>query len=269
MIPCEWEVIVPDELCPSWAAKSDTIKNSALWMASTVLWGLTGRQYGTCPVTVRPAQDQFFDPAYRDYVVRPGQQPGSAGPYLFAGVWRNCGCGSSCCCQAECAVVLDGPVAAINEVLVSGLVVPSSSYRVDIKQGAYLLVRLDGTCWPTCQSFQAAEDAAGAFAVTYERGRAVPEALAIATAIMACEYATFLSTGECGLPPKMTTMTRQGVQIEVEPPAPADGLTGITQVDAVVAALNPGRRQRPPVVLSLDLPEQNCDRITLIQPGVS
>lgn len=268
MIPCEWEVIVPDDICAGWADKSETVRNSALWMASTVLWGLTGRQYGTCPITVRPAQDQFTDPAYRDFPVRPGSEPGTVGPYLFAGVWRNCGCGASCCCQAECSVVLRGPVASVNEVLVDGLVVPSSAYRVDVKNGAYLLIRLDGTCWPTCQNFTAAEDAAGAFAVTYEIGRALPEALAIATAILACEYATFLTTGQCRLPAKMTSLTRQGVQVEVEPPAPEDGLTGIPQVDAIVAALNPGRLQRPPVVLSLDLPEE-CDRMTVIGPGVS
>lgn len=268
MLPCQWDVTVPDEVCSGWSDKSEAVRNSALWLASTVLWGLTGRQFGTCPITVRPAQSKFEDPPYRAYPVVPGSDPAAAGPYLFAGVWRNCGCGSSCCCQRECSVVLRGPVAAITEVLVDGEVVPSSLYRVDIKNGTYLLRRLDGTCWPTCQDFDAAEDAVGAFAVTYEVGRAVPEALAIATALLACEYASFLATGECRLPAKMTSMTRQGVTVEVEPPAPDDGLTGITQVDAIVAALNPGKRQRPPVILSLDLPEE-CDTVTVIPAGVS
>lgn len=268
MLPCQWDVIVPDEVCSGWSDKPEAVRNAALWLASTVLWGLTGRQYGTCPITVRPAQPTSEDPPYRAYPVYPGSDPAPGGPYLFGGIWRNCGCGSSCCCQAECAVVLRGPVAAVNEVLVNGEVVPSSAYRVDVKSGTYLLLRLDGTCWPTCQTFTAAEDAAGAFAVTYEIGRALPEALAIATAILACEYASFLTTGECRLPAKMTSLTRQGVTVEVEPPAPEDGLTGITQVDAIVTALNPSKRQRPPVILSPDLPEE-CDRMTVIQAGVS
>src|SRR5690606_36865821 len=171
-------------------------------------------------------------------------------------------------CRPECAVVLRGPVASVDEVLVDGEVIPSSAYRVDVKGGAYLLVRLDGQCWPTCQDFQAAEDAAGAFTVTYCVGRKIPEALAVATAILACEYAKGLTGGDCRLPAKMTLLSRQGVEVEVEPASPDEGLTGITEVDAVVRALNPSRRTRPPMLLSPDLPE-SCDRVTVISRGGS
>jgi len=156
----------------------------------------------------------------------------------------------------------------VDEVLVNGEVIPSSAYRVDVTEGTYWLVRLDGTCWPTCQDFQNAEDAAGAFMVTYCVGRQIPEALAIATAILACEYAKGLTGGDCRLPAKMTRLSRQGVEVEVEPANPDEGLTGITEVDAVVRALNPSRRTRPPVLLSPDLPE-TCDRMTVVGPGGS
>lgn len=266
-MPCSWDVIVPGDLCSGWDVHPQPVKDSALWLASTFLWAATGRQYGPCPVTVRPAQQKFEDPAYRDYSLRPGQVS-EFGPYLFAGTWRNCGCGSGCCCQPECSVVLRGPVNAVDEVLVDGEVVPSSSYRVDVAGGAYRLVRLDGTCWPTCQDFRVGEDAAGAFAVTYEIGKELPEALVIATTILACEYAKKLTGGPCRLPGRMTSMVRQGVTLEVEPASPEEGLTGLTEVDAVVQALNPSKRRSPPLVLSLDLPEQ-CDRVTVVPAGAS
>lgn len=267
MIPCSWDTVTPD--CPGWDAYPQATKDKALWLASTFLWGATGRQYGACPVTVRPAQERFSDPMrYRAYPVWPGSNPAPGGPYLFGGVWRNCGCGAGCCCRPMCAVVLDGPVAAVDEVLVDGEPVSPAVYRVDIVAGAWHLVRLDGTCWPTCQNFTAAEDAEGAFAVTYQQGTELPEALAIATGILACEYAKFLASGSCTLPARMTRLSRQGVEVEVSPADPAEGLTGNKIVDDVILTLNPGRRRAPWRILSPDL-DGACDRRTVLYPGAS
>jgi hypothetical protein len=137
---------------------------------------------------------------------------------------------------------------------------------VDVTGGAYLLVRIDGECWPACQNFTAGEDETGAFVVTYEQGLGLPVSLQVATALLACEYAKALTGGTCKLPTKMTRLSRQGVEVELEPPSPEDGRTGIREVDDVIQSLNPGGRQRPPVVLSLDLPE-SCDRVTTIPAG--
>lgn len=275
--PCNWSVD-PAALgvCPGWSGHTDEVRAAALELATTFLWARTGRQYGPCPVSVRPAQDHFRDPAYRAYPVLPGVN-GHGGdgsfvsgptPFLDGGTWRNCGCGPRCCCRPECAVVLRGPVASVTEVTVDGAVVPSTAYRVDVAEGTYWLVRLDGTCWPTCQDFGAEEDAAGSFVVDYERGRELTEALKIATAILACEYAKSLTGGDCRLPAKMTRLSRQGVEVEVEPAAPDEGRTGIREVDDVIFNLNPSQRQRPPMLLSPDLPE-SCDRRTVVQPGAS
>jgi hypothetical protein len=167
-------------------------------------------------------------------------------------------------------VELRGPVAEITEVLVHGEVVPPSAYRVDLVQGMYHLVRIDGgQCWPTCQNMESEEDASDAFAVTYLWGRPVPEVLAIATAVLACQYGKLLGGGDCALPPQMTRLTRQGVEVEI---APQDGDlaagSGIKLVDDVVALLNPSKRRSPPVVLSPDLPD-TCDRFTVIPAGGS
>lgn len=266
MIPCVWDTVTPS--CPDWDARPQATKDSALWLASTFLWANTGRRYGACPITVRPAQNQFTDPAYRDYPLIAGAGAPAAGmPFLFGGVWRNCGCGSSCCCAPMCSIVLRGPVASVDEVLVDGVEVPSTAYRVDVVGGAWHLVRLDGTCWPTCQDFLAAEDAAGAFAVTYRIGTEIPEALAIATGLLACEYAKSIDGQACGLPARMTRLSRQGVEVELDVPEPDSGLSGIKAVDDVISALNPNGRRSPWQILSPDL--EPCDRVTVIYPGGS
>ena len=268
--PCAWEVD-PVELgvCSAWADYPAELQETALALASTFLWGATGRQYGVCLVTVRPAQARQTEGlAYQAYPVLPGQsglgQPG--GPFLFAGRWYNAGCATACCGTSDCAVVLRGPVATVEEVVVGTEVVPASAYRVDVTGGVYLLVRTDGGCWPACQNFTNEPGEPDTFEVTYGQGRALPVALQVATALLACEYAKALTGGACKLPAKMTRLSRQGVEVELEPPAPADGKTGIREVDDVIQALNPSRRQWPPVILSPDLPEA-CDRITVIPAG--
>lgn len=261
-IPCSWDVVTPD--CAGWADYPQETQDKALWLASTFLWAATGRRYGACSTTVRPAQNQLQPYRYRSFPVWPGSEPELGGPFLFAGQWFNGGTGVACC-GSPCGVTLAGPVAAVDEVLVDGEVVSPAAYRVDVAQGAYLLVRTDGTCWPVCQNFTANEGA-GTFEVTYDQGVPLPEALSIATGLLACEYAKALTPGQtCALPAKMTRLSRQGVEIEVAPPVPDDGKTGIKLVDDTIAALNPGKLKSPPRVMSPDLVPH--DRVTTIYPG--
>lgn len=267
--PCEWDVDpVALGVCSGWADYPEPLQETALALASTFLWGATGRRYGVCELTVRPSQTNRSELVYQDFVVAPGLgglgTPG--GPFLFGGRWFNSGCASACCGNSACAIVLRGPVASVDEVMVGDEVIPASAYRVDVTGGNYLLVRIDGECWPMCQNFTASPGEEGSFEVTYGIGLVLPVALQVAAALLACEYAKHLSGGACALPAKMTRLSRQGVEVEVASPDPAAGTTGIKMVDDVIQALNPSKRQRPPVVLSLDLPEA-CDRVTVVQAG--
>jgi hypothetical protein len=268
--PCDW-VVDPVELgvCSTWADYTDAQQVTALALATGFLWAATGRQFGVCPLTVRPSQAHRGERAYQTYEVVPGSQAGlgvAGGPFLFDGRWFNQGCASACCGQRACAIVLRGPVVSVDEVVVGAETVPPSAYRVDVTNGTYLLVRLDGECWPTCQNFTAAPGEDGSFEVTYGVGRELPLMLQVAAALLACEYAKSLTGGVCALPAKMTRLTRQGVELEVASPDPDDGKTGIKVVDDVISSLNPSRRQRPPVLISPDLPE-SCDRVTVWAGG--
>jgi hypothetical protein len=265
-MPCSWDVSC--SMCSGWDDYPQSTKDQALWLASTFLWAATGRRFGSCPVTIRPVRRRTWEPVqYQVYPVTPGaqglNQPG--GPFLFGGKWFNSGCSSACCGNRECALVLRGPVTGVDEVLVDGEVVPASAYRVDVSRGVYLLVRVDGECWPTCQNLTADVTEVGTFEVTYEVGRAVPPALQIATGLLACEYAKSLTGGACALPARMTRLTRQGVEVEVSPPDPENGMTGIKIVDDIVTALNPGKRHSPPRIMSPDL--DDCDRTTVVPAG--
>lgn len=262
-MPCTWDVSCAS--CEGWDDYDEDVRNRALWLASSFLWAATGRQFGVCQLTVRPSQSlRGGEVLYQAYPVAPGLgglgEPG--GPFLFGGRWFNSGCASACCGNNACAVVLRGPVAEVSEVLIGSELVPGSAYRVDVTGGVYLLVRTDGECWPTCQNFTADEGEDGSFSVTYGIGRVLPVALQIATSMLACEFAKNLTGGPCKLPAKMTRLSRQGVEVELEPPAPGEGRTGIREVDDVIVSLNPTGRQRPPVLLSPDLPE-SCDRVTV------
>jgi hypothetical protein len=268
--PCTTWDVDPAALgvCSGWSGYSAPVKETALKLASFWLWAATGRRFGGCPVEVRPSQRRGQPLQYIDYPVTPGYggQPAVGGPYLFGGRWFNAGCASACCGNSACGIVLRGPVFAVDEVLVGAEVVPPSAYRVDVTGGTWLLVRIDGECWPTCQTVAAEPGEEGAFVVAYEVGEPIPDVLKLAAGALACEYGKHLTGAACALPARMTRLSRQGVEVEVEAPSPADGKSGIKLVDDVVAMLNPSGRKAPPRVMSLDLPEA-CDRYTVVPAG--
>lgn len=255
--PCGWNV----EECECGGDLTDVspaARELAAVLATTVMWAATGRRYGACEMTVLPCNPPPADPLYQTFPV--GYDPfsmgdGTAGPVtapvLDSGRWRNISCGGGCSCRAVCEVALDGPVADVVEVLVDGVLVDSSAYEVHDR---YLLVRTDGECWPTCQTFGV--EVPG-FEVTYHRGDPVPAAVLIATGILLCEYAKACTGKPCGLPSRMTRLTRQGVEVQVAD-IPTDAKnrirTGIRLVDDAIDADNPYRLIERPTVSSPDIP---------------
>lgn len=270
MAPCGWPVAPLDYLCPEWDAASIDQQDTAVALATGMLWAATGRQYGVCPVTVRPCQPKKPFPAYETFPILGGHGGGRfLQPFIDqAGQVRNCGCGSRCCCDAACEAELDGPVAEVTEVLVDGAPVDASAYRVDVQHGAWLLVRTDGLCWPSCQDFNV-NGGDNTFFVTYGQGKELPAALEAAWSILVCEFVKgIVGDGACRLPARIQSLSRQGVDVDFAPPEFADLAfhTGIQEVDQVVASLNPGRLTSPPVVTSPDL-HTASDRITVIAAG--
>lgn len=257
--PCSWTV--ETACCPGWDEMSAETRSVATAYATYLLWALTGRRYGPCSVIVRPCAPACA--GFSGYRTWPVGAPGTSGagtpwmiPYVDNGTWRNCGCTGGCSCRARCEVPLEGPVAAIDEVRVDGLVLDPTAYRLDYYRGQALLVRIDGLCWPECQDMNVGIEEEGSFAVTYQLGVAVPRAGQIAAGLLACEFAKLCEGGDCALPQEIQSLTRNGVDVQIVDPAtlPENILTGVAQVDRWVRAVNPGNLAQGPRVRTLDLP---------------
>lgn len=255
--PCNWALDL--SCCPDWTSYAPAVQSAATAWATYLLWSLTGRRYGPCSISVRPCGKPC--PGFGGYLTWPVGDPSSSGsgspwmvPFVDNGVWRNCGCTGGCTCRASCEVLLAGPVAAIDEIMIDGIVLDPSAYRLD---NGTILVRTDGECWPECQDFDVAADAVGAFTVTYQKGIPVPRAGQIAAGMLACQFAKACAgTGDCVLPQQLQSLTRDGVSLEVVDPEalPDSILTGIADVDRWVRTVNPNNLMNATRVFTRDVP---------------
>lgn len=248
--PCDW-TFTPTCSSEEWDGYSQEVRDAATRYATWTMWSATGRRYGLCEITVRPC-GRYCEGCDAGYF----WSYGTWVPYLWNGVWRNCWCGEGAgCqnCQAACQIWLPGPVDSIVEVVKDGDVVDPDTYRLDLADGAYWLVRqhvgeADSECWPTWQNFDHPEGDTDTLSVTYMKGIPVPEVVADAAAVLAVEWARGCVGAACRLPNRVQALTRQGVTMTMPniDELLKRGLTGITEVDQVITADNPhGVRGRP------------------------
>lgn len=248
---------------PEWVAGLDPeVKARAEMLAWSTLASLSGYQFSTCPITVRPCAAGCLTPGTYQVSpalalagtyagIRPTSRSGFTPHIGVNGQWVNsCGCASGdCSCTALCEAILPGPVGAITEVRLDGAVLDPSAYRVD---NGNRLVRTDGECWPRCQDMAAAVTEEGTFAVTYYLGVAPNALLDFAAGVLAKEYALACLGDECRLPSNVTAITRQGVSYQMNADPFVNGFTGIDEVDAVLRIYNPNGLRMAPVIASPD-----------------
>lgn len=142
--PCGWTpTAIPGSPCCS-DLTDPAIVDQANTIAAAVIWGLTGRQFGCCSMTVRPCKPKTCDPITLSQLIywdsRAYLQFGAPNlgvlsffPTLIDGQVYNiqCGCPTGCCtCEADCEVSLPGPICAVANVTVDGVVLDPSLYRV-------------------------------------------------------------------------------------------------------------------------------------------
>jgi hypothetical protein len=257
--PCEWPI--DTTCCSEWSTFSPTVQANATAWATEILDALTGRRFGQCAVNYRPCGPRCSTSF--GYLTWPVGSPASGGgglpwmmPYIDAGIWRNCGCTGGCTCRAACEVPFPTAVAAVTEVMIDGIVLDPSAYRLDSYRGNPVLVRTDGECWPDCQDMALDADAVGAFTIVYQPGEALPLSGRIAAGLLACEFAKDCVGQECSLPQQLASLSRNGVEVQVVDPSDLleNGLTGIARVDQWIRAVNPFRRTRASRVYSPDIP---------------
>lgn len=247
--PCGWSVTTCTCSGKCFDKFSPITRDRVEALATHFMWAATGRRYGLCETTVQlcnpPAQDDLYQ-SYGEY------GPGT-GPYPAGGHWHNQTCGGACRCTSRCEVSLPAPVYSIVAVTVDGDVVSPAAYEVHDRR---LLVRTDGACWPTCSTYATTPPG---FQVTYLRGQPIPTAVQHATEGLACQLAKACEGGDCVLPPRVQSITRQGVSIDVatEEATSVGGRlrAGVAWIDQIIEADNPHGLAARPQVLSLDLPE--------------
>lgn len=265
MGPCDWEIL---PTCSDWVANptpgsaQERNQERAEEVAKFLLWSWTAKLFGVCEHTLRPC----FRPPDNSttYRGREGGAGPSFWPGLIQGTWVNgaCGCRADCrCIIPDSMLALPGPVVSVTEVREDGVVLDPSAYR--IRNGRWLM-RIGGS-WPQEQDLEAADNAPGAFVVTYRKGIPLPKAGQYAAGDLACEILRGISGGACALPARAVSVARQGVDIQLLDPAQYldAGLTGIPSVDAFIKAVNPGRARSRPRVFNPD----EMGRNSRIRPG--
>ena len=249
---CGWPVHIPAGYRDLWDAASKHKRDQAQMLAGRVLWALTGQVFGTRTEVVRPC----FQPPERPSTYR-GQR--GAGPVWWPGAALHPGASGPCGCAPDCGEVaydrlaLPGPVAKVLEVWVDGELVDPATYVVENRRWLH---RVDGQLWPKHQDFHAADEAAGAFTIRYERGITLTDDAKTAGGRLAVEFLQGMSGGECALPARATSVSRQGISIELADVREwfTNGVTGVPEVDLWIMAVNPNRSRRPARVSSPDAP---------------
>lgn len=249
---CPWPI---DTACLSedWATLPEDVQIRSVALASASLRRLTGYRVGNCPITVRPCKKScaeeygsFYGPAFTPFI-------------NIDGNWVNgCGCSTDCSCGPICEVRLPGPVTEVTEVNIGGTLL--TDFKV---QGNNLVYTGTDECpFPSCQNLAAGVGEPDTFAVTYYNSYRPDGLAAYAAGIMAMEFAKACTgSGKCRLPAGTTSVSRQGVSIEVAGGSFPGGVVGIREVDAFIALWRPeGAPTQPPRVWSPRSPSPRVER---------
>lgn len=237
---------LPDEDAPEYQAV--IVQRAAAQLAVTVLWALSGRQWGLTDQRVRPCRDDrhnWFDRRYRD---------GYSGVTSYLISWEGdrwvnwwCGCGGgSCRLSGPRAIHLPGPVHSITSVTIGTDVLDPSGYTVEEN----VLYRV-GHQWPR-QDLGRPLGEVNTWSVSYQRGLVPPEGVAELTGILAKEFLNAITAdAKCRLPRTVTAASRNGVSYRVYDPAViyANGKTGLPEVDIWLASVNPHHLIAAPSVI--------------------
>lgn len=231
---CWPEPVICDDCCTLdlETLPADLVQMAKEW-AANFLHVATGRRYGGCPRTYRPCREKCA-PSLNCC-------GGYAGTTLMTPVklpwspeWVNISCGV-CRGGCQCSVVSEVVLPDVGEVLAvridgidydpCGMVAVYDRSRV---------VRIDGGTWPTCQELSRI-DGPGTWSITITQGPCVPAGGAFTAGLLMCEFLKgCMQAGDCRLPRRLQTITRQGVTMGFADQFEQLGIlrTGIWEIDA-------------------------------------
>lgn len=176
--------------CTLDATQDQLLIETVLDEASDMLAILSGlRVHGVCTRTVRPFGNESCLPE------SVWSLSGAPGPWYLQG-----------------SVPLRGPRTDVVEVMIDGVVLPPSEYR--LVQDRYL-TRV-GAAWPTSNSVTGNDTDVGVWSITYRFGYP-PDFLTKAAAVeLTCEMLDFYGTGSSNLPDGVVAANIQGAQVSLQ-----------------------------------------------------
>lgn len=231
-----WPLVWPCGTPPE--GLTDEQQALAVAVAQDILWSLTGRRLGTCTTV--------------EWYAAPGASQ-CAVPYAPLGLVQTTS-------DLASVIILDSqPVESITEVMENGVVLVSG---VDYRLGrGGRLYRLGGV-WPQSSNGDPTVRVTYVWgirlvAAAVETDPLPPYAYSAGLAVgeIATEIGAGLCGGECHLPSRVLSLSRQGVTFEFQPAKDfVDvGLTGLPIADAFIRTVNPNRVQTRPRVFSPDM----------------
>jgi hypothetical protein len=212
---------------------SDPYAYLAIDSATYILWALSGRKYpGISEITEQYVCPEFDLPAGCSWEnTRRFSTP--QGFYGYITEWHLSGSGSRIRLRQQ-------PVRKIVKVESGGSVLPSSDYS--IRNNSELILQSAPCSNPV---------------VTYKYGVHPPQIGKMAAIELANEFLkAYNNDSACELPKRVSSIQRQGLNIEIYDPAEFldRGRIGLTLSDFFVASVNPGRAHKPAKVFSVDAP---------------
>ena len=211
----------------------------ALQASSYILWVLSGRKYGgVCTITETYTCGDCCGQCITQYVeVAPGN------------VKTICGsCGYSS--DQKFLFLRQRPAQALVSMYRDGMQLDVSQYSIydysyvgpnDLSGCA------GGNCWDACGT-----------EVTYLWGTYPPAIAKMAAIEFASQFVKAVECpGECKLPERVTSVSRQGVSFQIFDPQDFvnEGRTGLYVVDVFLKSVNPDRAQKRARVFSPDMPQ--------------
>jgi hypothetical protein len=234
--PCEpwpttWSCSLP-------ATVSQEAIDEGLMAATHVMWALSGRRYGFCTTTVRPAASvcQVGCPPGVPYELVPS--PSGSLAWVWAPQrWRCC---EDYTADPKVLSLWHYPVVEVTNVTIGGVTLDPSAYVLEEWRW---LRRIDGADWPVGQDWTVPEGAPGTWSITERYGSTVPELGRQAVGALACELVKACAGFECALPERVTSVVRQGIAVSFSDPGQllVDGRTGLYLCDLFLMTVNPGK----------------------------
>jgi len=242
----------PDPCLGDGTPIDQSIIDSAILASSQFLYAATGRQFGCCSGILRPL---CISQCPNDCT---GLSDSGYGFPWFPlhqadGEWVNVTCSQmNCTCVDLCEVPLPYPTCSIQEILIDGVVIPSTEYTIT-NFNKLIRTKANG-CWPSCNDLSLPTSEPGTWSIQLTWGRPLPELVRLAAAEFACNLIKKCVGKPCDLPQRLSSISRQGMNATFLDPMEflKDGMTGIFLVDLAISTYNPQRLYKKPWVGSPD-----------------